>query len=101
MLVVLVHVRVLAESIEGFKIATQANAAASRKEAGIARFDLIQQVDDPSKFVLVEVYRSNEASLAHKEMAHYKTWRDTVAPMMAEPRAGVKYASVDPPDPGW
>jgi autoinducer 2-degrading protein len=101
MLVVLVHVRVLAESIEVFKTATQANAAASRKEAGIARFDLIQQIDDPNRFVLVEVYRSSEASAAHKETAHYKTWRDTVAPMMAEPRVGVKYANIDPPDSGW
>lgn len=101
MLVVLVHVKVVAESIEAFKTATQANAAASRKEAGIARFDVIQQIDDPTRFVLIEVYRSSEAPGAHKETSHYKTWRDTVAPMMAEPRVGVKYASVDPGDSGW
>ena len=95
MLVVLVHVHVLAESVEKFKEATRANAVSSRREAGIAQFDAIQQADDPTRFVLIEVYRSNEASAAHKETEHYKTWRDTVAPMMAEPRVGVKYTDAD------
>jgi quinol monooxygenase YgiN len=101
MLVVLVHVHVLGESVDAFVAATKANAAASRNEPGIARFDVIQQGDDPARFLLVEVYRSNEAAVAHKETAHYKTWRDTVAPMMAEPRNGVKYLNIDPPDAGW
>ena len=95
MLIVLVHVHVLADAVEKFKEATRANALASRKEAGIAQFDAIQQGDDPTRFVLIEVYRSNEASAAHKETEHYKTWRDTVAPMMAEARVGVKYSDVD------
>jgi quinol monooxygenase YgiN len=85
----------LAEFVEKFKEATRANATASRREAGIAQFDCIQQADDPTRFVLIEVYRSNEASAAHKETAHYKTWRDTVASMMAEPRIGIKYSDVD------
>jgi quinol monooxygenase YgiN len=101
MLIVLVHVRVLAEAVEMFKAATRVNAAASRREPGIARFDVIQQSDDPTRFVLIEVYRSPEAAAAHKETEHYKTWRDTVAPMMAEPRAGVKYNNVDPSDAAW
>jgi len=101
MLVVLVQVRVLADSIDAFIAATKLNAAASRQEPGIARFDVIQQADDSARFVLIEVYRSNEAALAHKETAHYKTWRDAVAPMMAEPRQGVKFANIDPPDLGW
>lgn len=101
MLVVLVHVRVLGESLEAFKIATKANALASRREPGVARFDVIQQADDPTRFVLIEAYRSNEAAAAHKETEHYKTWRDTVAPMMAEPRNGVKYSGVDPVDSAW
>lgn len=101
MLIVLVHVRVHSESIDAFKAATVANATASRREAGIARFDVIQQADDPARFVLVEVYRNAEASAAHKETAHYKTWRDTVASMMAEPRVGVKYQNVDPADSNW
>jgi (4S)-4-hydroxy-5-phosphonooxypentane-2,3-dione isomerase len=101
MLVVLVHVHVREESIEAFKAASVANAASSRREPGIARFDVIQQIEDPSKFVLVEVYRASEAAAAHKESQHYKTWRDTVAPMMAEPRVGVKYAAVDPGGEEW
>ena len=101
MLIVLVHVHVLAEAVEMFKAATRVNAAASRREPGIARFDMIQQSDDPARFVLIEVYRSADAAAAHKDTAHYKTWRDTVAPMMAEPRTGVKYNNVDPGDAAW
>jgi len=101
MLIVLVHVHVLADAVEMFKAASRANATASRRESGIARFDLIQQSDDPTRFVLIEVYRTGEAAAAHKETAHYKTWRDTVAPMMAEPRVGVKYGNIDPADSGW
>jgi quinol monooxygenase YgiN len=94
MLIVLVHVHVLPEAIEKFKVATQANAAASRREPGIVQFEMIQQADDSSRFVLIEVYRTAEASAAHKETYHYKTWRDTVAPMMAEPRVGSKYTEI-------
>lgn len=101
MLIVLVHVRVNADAIEAFKSASKANAQASRRESGIARFDVIQQADDPARFVLVEVYRTPEAVAAHKETEHYKTWRDTVAPMMAEPRVGVKYGNIDPADAEW
>ena len=101
MLIALVHVRVLTEAIEMFKAATKANAAASRREPGIARFDVIQQNEDPTRFVLIEVYRTPDAAAAHKETEHYKTWRDTVAPMMAEPRSGVKYSVVDPADGEW
>ena len=101
MLIVQVHVRVKPESIEAFSQASQANARESVKEPGIARFDILQQQDDPSRFLLTEVYRSPEAPAAHKETAHYKTWRDTVAPMMAEPRTSVKYANVFPPDSAW
>ena len=94
MLIVLVHVHVLPDAVEKFKAATQANASASRKEAGIAQFEMIQQADDPKRFVLIEVYRTPEAAAAHKETEHYKAWRDTVAPMMAEPRVGVKYSDI-------
>jgi (4S)-4-hydroxy-5-phosphonooxypentane-2,3-dione isomerase len=98
MLVVHVHVRVKPEDIEAFKQATIVNAQASRREPGIARFDLLQQADDATRFVLVEGYRTPEAPAAHKETSHYKTWRDTVATMMAEPRQSVKFSNVDPPD---
>ena len=95
MLIVHVHVHVKPDQIEAFKTATIANATASVREPGIARFDVIQQADDLSRFILVEVYRTTEATVAHKETSHYATWRDTVAPMMAEPRVGVKYGDVD------
>jgi (4S)-4-hydroxy-5-phosphonooxypentane-2,3-dione isomerase len=98
MLVVHVHVRVKPEDIEAFKQATVVNAQASRREPGIARFDLLQQADDPTRFVLVEAYRTPEAPAAHKETSHYKTWRDTVATMMAEPRQSLKFSNTDPPD---
>ncbi|WP_414664072.1 putative quinol monooxygenase [Horticoccus sp. 23ND18S-11] len=101
MLVVHVHVHVTADSVEAFKAATLANARASVREPGIARFDVVQQADDPTRFVLVEVYRTAAAPAAHKETAHYATWRDTVAPMMASPRTSVKFANVFPEDAGW
>ena len=101
MLVVHVQVRVKPEAVEAFKAATLANARASVQEPGIARFDVVQQADDPTRFVLVEAYRNAAAPAAHKETAHYATWRDTVAPMIAEPRSSVKYASVFPDDAAW
>lgn len=101
MLVVHVQVRVKPESVEAFKAATLANARASVQEPGIARFDVVQQADDPTRFVLVEAYRTAAAPAAHKETVHYATWRDAVAPMMAEPRTSVKFANVFPDDAGW
>lgn len=98
MLVVHVHVRVKPECVEAFKQASLANAQASVREPGIARFDVMQLQDDPTRFVLSEAYRTAEAPAAHKETAHYKTWRDTVAPMMAEPRSGIKFNSLFPAD---
>jgi quinol monooxygenase YgiN len=96
MLVVHVSIRVKPEHVEAFKQATIANARESLKEPGIARFDFAQQQDDPARFVLVEAYRTPEASAAHKETKHYALWRDTVAPMMAEPRSSVKFSNVYP-----
>lgn len=94
--IVHVHVHVKPEFVEAFKQATIENASNSVKEVGIARFDVIQQTDDPTRFILVEVYRSADAPAAHKETAHYAKWRDTVAEMMAEPRQGIKYANIFP-----
>lgn len=101
MLIVHVHVHVKPECLEAFKAATLANARASVRESGIARFDVVQQQDDPNRFVLVEVYRDKEAPARHKETPHYATWRDTVADMMAEPRRSTKYANVHPDEAGW
>jgi autoinducer 2-degrading protein len=98
MLVVHVHIHVKTDSLKGFIEATLANAQASLKEPGIAQFDVVQQQDDPTRFVLVEAYRTPEAVTAHKETKHYATWRDTVAPMMAEPRSSVKFSNLFPDD---
>jgi autoinducer 2-degrading protein len=101
MFVVHVHVHVKPGFVEAFKEATVENARNSVQEPGIARFDVIQQLDDPTRFVLVEVYRTSDDPAEHKETAHYQTWRDTVADMMAEPRSSVKYTNVFPDDEGW
>ena len=94
MLIVHVHVHVKAESVEAFKGITMENARASVKEPGIARFDVVQQADDPTRFVLVEVYRTADAPAKHRETAHYAKWRDAAAPMMAESRSRVEYREV-------
>ena len=101
MLVVHVHVHVKPDCVEVFRQATVENARASRQEPGVARFDVVQQAEDSTRFTLVEVYRTAAAPAAHKETAHYQKWRDAVAEMMAEPRTSVKYENVDPPDADW
>lgn len=101
MLIVMVYVHVKPDCIEAFREATLDNARNSVQEPGIARFDVIQQQDDPARFVLVEVYRTPNDAALHKDTAHYAKWRDTVADMMAEPRKGVKYANVFPGEDGW
>jgi len=99
--IVHVHVRVKPEAVEAFKEATLDNCRNSVQEPGIARFDLIQQQDDPTRFILVEVYRDDEAPALHKQTAHYLRWRDTVADMMAEPRQAVRFINLFPGDEGW
>lgn len=101
MLVVHVFVHVKPESVEAFKAASVENARNSVREPGIARFDLVQQEEDPTRFVLVEVYRTAEDPARHKDTAHYAAWRDRVAGMMAEPRSAVKYTNIFPDDIGW
>ena len=101
MFIVHVHVHVKPESVADFRQATIENACSSVQEPGIARFDVVQQQDDTTRFILIEIYRTPEASAAHKETAHYAKWRDTVAPMMAEPRQSVKYNAVFPDPTGW
>ena len=101
MLVVHVFVHVKADTVEAFRAASLENARNSVQEPGVARFDVIQQQDDPTRFVLVEVYRTAEDPAKHKATAHYRTWRDTVAEMMAEPRSSIKYANVFPDESGW
>lgn len=101
MLIVHVHVHVKQESVVEFRQATIENARASVQEPGIARFDVVQQRDDATRFVLIEVYHTPEAAAAHKETSHYAKWRDTVSNMMAEPRQSVKYGEVFPDPEGW
>ena len=101
MLIVHVHVHVQPDSIEAFRTASLENARQSVKEPGIARFDVLQRSDDPSRFLLTEVYRSSDAPAQHKETAHYLKWRDTVADMMAEPRSSVQFTNIFPLDESW
>jgi quinol monooxygenase YgiN len=101
MLIVHVHVHVKPESVEAFKAASVENARHSIQEPGIARFDVLQQADDPTRFILVEVYRTVNDPARHKETAHYARWRDAVAPLMAEPRSSAKFLNVFPEDAGW
>ena len=96
MLVVHVHVRVRPGQAQAFQAATLVNARASLGEPGVLRFDVLQDQADPEHVVLVEVYRDDDASAAHKLTPHYATWRDTVAEMMAEPRQSTRFAAVFP-----
>ena len=89
------------EGVEAFRAASIENARASVQEPGIARFDVIQSSEDPTRFVLVEAYRSAEAPAAHKATPHYARWRDAVADLMAEPRTSARYVNVAPDDAGW
>lgn len=101
MLVVHVFVHVKSDQVEAFQQASLENARNSIQEPGIARFDIIQQQDDSTRFVLVEVYRTSDDPARHKETTHYQKWRDTVADMMAEPRTSIKYTNVFPDEKGW
>jgi autoinducer 2-degrading protein len=101
MFIVHVFVHVKDEYIGDFKLASLENVRNSIQEPGIARFDVCQQREDPTRFVLVEVYRTPEDPAKHKETDHYKEWRDTVADMMAEPRSSIKYQNLFPADEGW
>jgi len=101
MFIVHVFVHVKPDKVEAFRAISIENARESIKELGIARFDCLQQQDDPTRFVLVEVYRTADDPARHKETKHYQKWRDTVADMMAEPRSSIKYTNVYPDDKEW
>lgn len=96
---VLIHVK--KEHVEEFKTATLANVRSSIQEPGIARFDFLEQSDDPTRFVLTEVYRTPMDAVKHKETTHYVVWRDTVAHMMEEPRSSTKFTNIAPDEGGW
>lgn len=101
MLIVHVQIRLKPECVKSFIDATIENARASLQEPGIARFDFVQNTEDSTRFVLVEAYRDDAAPARHKETAHYARWRDSVAPMMAEPRVSVRFREIHPPAADW
>jgi len=101
MFIVHVFAHVKPDQVEAFENTTLENARNSVQEPGVARFDVIQQQDDPTRFVLVEVYRTSDDPARHKETSHYQKWRDTVADMMAEPRSSIKYTNIFPEEQGW
>ena len=101
MLIVHVFVHVRPDAVDAFADATRENARNSVREPGVVRFDVIQQEDDPTRFVLVEIYRTPDDPGRHKQTAHYAAWRDAVEPMMAEPRRSVKYRALFPEPAGW
>lgn len=101
MLIVHVHVHVKPDAVDAFVAATRENARQSAREPGVVRFDVVQQADDPTRFVLLEIYRTADDPARHKETAHYAAWRDAVEPMMADARRSVKYRAVAPEDARW
>jgi autoinducer 2-degrading protein len=101
MLVVHIQVHVKPEHVEAFIAATRENAEASLKEPGVARFDVVQRIDDPTRFVFVEAYKTPEAPAQHKQTAHYAAWRDAVEHMMQSPRTSSKFESIAPAEPRW
>lgn len=101
MLVAIINAHVKSDVIDKFKAATLDNASNSLKEPGVIRFDVYQQTDDPSRFTLLEIYRTPDDPARHRETAHYLLWRDTVADMMVEPRTRATYEVVFPPEAEW
>lgn len=101
MFIMFVYIHVIENALEAFLEASIQNAEASRQEPGVVRFDVIQQADDPTRFLLIEIYRDEAAPARHKESAHYLHWRETVEPMMAEPRQGVRYTILSPDEEAW
>jgi quinol monooxygenase YgiN len=92
----IVHIRIASDKVGAFIAATRENMGHSRREAGIARFELLQDEVDPSRFVLIEAYRDAEAQAAHRETAHYLKWKELAEPMMAEPRTRALYTGIEP-----
>ena len=101
MLIVHVFVHVKPDQVDAFVAATMENARGSVREPGVVRFDVVRQEDDPTRFVLVEIYRTADDPARHKATAHYAAWRDAVEPMMAEPRRSAKYVALFPADAHW
>jgi (4S)-4-hydroxy-5-phosphonooxypentane-2,3-dione isomerase len=99
--ILLVYLTVKPERLDDFIAITKENARNSRQEAGISRFDIVRQVDDPTRFSLIEIYRTTDALAAHRQAPHYLAWAEKVADMLVEPRSRTMYRSVDPADSEW
>ena len=101
LIVVHVHAHVKPEGVEACRAASIENSRESLREPGVARFDVVQSTEDPTRFVLVEAYRTADAPAAHKATAHYARWRDAVADLMAEPRTAARFVNLAPDDSDW
>jgi len=101
MLLLFVQIRVKPECLDAFRAVTLENARSSRLEAACIRFDIVQEMDDATRFALVEVYRSSEGHAVHRETAHFKAWAAAAEPMMVEPRTRIRYSTVSPADSEW
>jgi len=101
MLILCVYAHVKPEAVEAFREATKENARNSRSEPGVARFDVVEQDGDPTRFMLYEVYRDAAAQAAHKETTHYQVWAAKTAGMFAEPRSRQIYHAISPADGEW
>ena len=99
--IVLVSMHVKADRVDDFRAITVENAQNSLKEPGVARFDFIQEVDDVTRFLLIEVYHSAQAVTEHKQTPHYNRWREAVEPLLAEPRTRLVYRNILPEESGW
>lgn len=99
MLIVQVFVHVVPEHVEAFVAASEANARESRQEPGVVRFDLLREEGTTDRFVLLEIYRTDDDPARHKETAHYAAWKTAVEPWMASPRRSVKYRALSPTEP--
>ena len=98
MIIVHVYLHAKEEMINAFKEANIKNAKSSVQEPGILRFDVMQQGDDPLRFLLVEIYKNEKAISAHKETAHYAEWVKVAEPKLAEPRVKTIYRNLFPDD---
>lgn len=99
--IVVVSIHLKPGNTERFAALTRENIRETLQESGVVRFDLLQQADDPSRFVLFEVYRKQEDHAAHKLTPHYHAWSLAAEPLMAEPRSRTIYSSVFPRESGW
>ncbi len=94
--ILMVSIKVKPEMVDGFRTATLENVRESVKEPGIGRFELLQDPDDRTRFVLIEGYLDAEAPARHKATAHYLRWKEIAEPMMAEPRTRAMFRLVKP-----